>query len=122
MQEEGSILGAEQHVARSTEQKASHDATVAINRGMNGPHIVVTVETVVATFDELCPKLSTYQMQVERMLVGDVDGGYAPLPVVGSRVVTEDGSKGLEIDVVALLQDEPGLLEFNREITDEGKK
>ena len=66
--------------------------------------------------------LSAYQMQVERMLVGDVDGGDAPLPVVGGRVVTEDGSKGLEIDVVALLQDEPGLLEFNREITDEGKK
>ena len=61
-------------------------------------------------------------MQVERMLVGDVDGGDAPLAVVGGRVVTEDGSKGLEIDVVALLQDEPGLLEFNREITDEGKK
>ena len=122
MQEEGSILGAEQHIARGTEQKTSHDATVAIDRGMNGPHIVVTVEAVVATFDELCPKLSAYQMQVERMLVGDVDGGDAALPVVGGRVVTEDGSKGLEIDVVALLQDEPGLLEFNREITDEGKK
>ena len=122
MQEEGSILGAEQHVARSTEQKTSYNATVAIDRRVNGPHIVVTVETVVATFDELCPKLSAYQMQVERMLVGDVDGGDAPLPVVGGRVVTEDGSKGLEIDVVALLQDEPRLLEFNREITDEGKK
>lgn len=110
MQEEGCILGAEQHVARSTELKTSHDAAVAIDRGMNSPHIVVTVEAVVATFDELCPKLSAYQMQVEWMLVGDVDGGDAALPVVGGRVITEDRSKGLEIDVISLLQDEPGLL------------
>ena len=122
MQEEGSILGAEQHIARSTELKTCHDATVVIERGMNGPHIVVTVEAVVATFDELSPKLSAYQVQVERMLVGDVDGDDAALTVVGGRVVTEDGGKGLEIDVVALLQDEPGLLEFHREIADEGTK
>lgn len=120
MQEEGCILGAEQHVARGTEQKARYDATVAIDRRRNSPHIVVPVEAIVATFDELCPKLSAYLMQVERVLVGEVDGSDAALSVVGGRVVTEDGGKGLEVDVVALLQNEPGLFGFHREVADEG--
>ena len=120
MKKEGCILGAKQHVARGRELKASHDATVAIDRGRDNTHIVVSGEAIVASFDELCPKLPSNLMQVEWMLFADVDGGNAALSVVSRRVVTEDGGKGLEIDVVTLLQDEPRFLEFHREVADEG--